>query len=199
MKHREVFKAKKTNEYNLCCFYRVELSGDLPKFPSPHEPATRKMLKDFLLKVWALGHPNLVVAFARESATAICLLQELHSKDSLKCLPMEPKMDAGGKAIKKLSFWLLCMYSSSNDTIHEPHCVWALQCKLWVRAVPKRGVHYRAVTERPSEDLCRLPQGGPGQYPLLTTEGAYAHRSLTGLVVSSSPEFPGELSSEPAP
>ena len=35
-------------------------------------------------------------------------------------------------------------------------------------AVPKRGVHYGAAAERPSEDLHGLPQGGPGLYPLLT-------------------------------
>ena len=104
MKHHGVFKAKKSNEYGLCCFYCVELSGDLPTFPSPHEPATRKMLEDFLLKAQALGHPNLVVAFVHDSAMAVCLLQELHSKDSLRHLPMELKPDAGGKALKKLSF-----------------------------------------------------------------------------------------------
>ena len=79
------------------------------------------MLKDFLLKAWAQGHPNLVVAFARDSAMAVCLLQELHSKDSLKCLPMEAKMDAGRKAIRKLSFCLLCMYSGSNDISYMNH------------------------------------------------------------------------------
>ena len=36
MKHRGVFKAKRSNEYDLCHFYHVELSRDLPTFPSPH-------------------------------------------------------------------------------------------------------------------------------------------------------------------
>ena len=121
MKHHGVFKAKKTNEYDLCHFYQVELSGDLPKFPFPCKPATHEMLKDFPLKAQALGCPNLVVAFAQDSAMAICLLQELHSKDNLKNLPMEPKTDTGGKAIKKWSFCLLCMYSSSNDMSYMNH------------------------------------------------------------------------------
>ena len=115
MKHHRVFKSKKTNEYDLCCFYQVGLSGDLPNFPSPDKPATCKLLSKFLLKARALGHPNLVVTFAWDSTTAICLLQELHIKDSLRCLLMEPKADAGRKAIKKLSFCPLCMYSGSND------------------------------------------------------------------------------------
>ena len=41
MKHCGVFKSKKTNEYDLCHFYQVRLTGDLPNFPSPHKPATR--------------------------------------------------------------------------------------------------------------------------------------------------------------
>ena len=75
MKHHGVFKAKKTNEYDLCHFYHIELSGDLPTFSSPHEPVTHEMLEDFLLKAQALGCPNLVVAFVGDSSMAVCLLQ----------------------------------------------------------------------------------------------------------------------------
>ena len=63
MKHHRIFKVKKSNEYDLCRFYHIELSRHLPTFPSPHKHATCKMLEDFLLKAWALGCPNLVVAF----------------------------------------------------------------------------------------------------------------------------------------
>ena len=55
--------------------------------------------------------------------TAVCLLQELHVKDSLQCLPMEPKADARGKAIKKLFLCLLCMYSGSNDPSYMNHII----------------------------------------------------------------------------
>ena len=102
MKQCGVFKAKKTNKYDLCHFYCMELSGDLPPFPSPCEPATHGMLEELLRAAQALGHPNLLMAFARDSAMAVCLLQELHSKDSLKCLPLEQKSDADGKTVKKL-------------------------------------------------------------------------------------------------
>ena len=81
MKHCGVFKSKKTNEYDLCHFYQVGLSGDLPSFPSPHKPATHELLSKFLLKARLLGCPNLVVALVRVSAMAVCLLQELHIKD----------------------------------------------------------------------------------------------------------------------
>ena len=52
---------------------------------------------------------------------AVCLLQELHSKDSLRCLPMRPKPDAGGKTMKKLSFCLLCLYNGSKDLLYMNH------------------------------------------------------------------------------
>ena len=120
MKHYGVFKAKKSNEYDLCHFYHI----DLLTFPSPCEPATNKMLEDFLLKAWALGHPNLVVAFAWDMATAVCLLQELHSKDSVSCLPMEPKADVGRKTTKKLSFCLFCLYHGSNNLSYMNHIMY---------------------------------------------------------------------------
>ena len=121
MKQRRVFKAKKTNKYDLCHFYHVELSGDLPPFLSPHEPATCKMLEELLRPAQALGHPNLLMAFTRDSATVVCLLQELHHKDSLKHLPLDPKSDADGKMVKKLSFCLFCLYNGSNDILYMNH------------------------------------------------------------------------------
>ena len=122
MRHCGVFKAKKSNEYDLCHFDHVELSRDLPTFPSPHEPAIHEMLEDFLLKAQALGHPYLIVAFVWDSA--VRLLQELDSKDGLRHLPMEPKSDAGGKTTKKLSFCPFCLYHGSNDLSYMNHIVY---------------------------------------------------------------------------
>ena len=83
MKHYRVFNPKKTNEYDLCCFYQVGLSRDLPDFPSPCEPATHEQVSKFLLKDRALGWPNLIMEHPSDSVIAVCLLQELHVKDSL--------------------------------------------------------------------------------------------------------------------
>ena len=44
-----VFNPKKTSKYDLCCFYQVGLSGDLPKFPSPHASATHEQVSSLLL------------------------------------------------------------------------------------------------------------------------------------------------------
>ena len=115
MKQHGIFKAKKSNEYDLCHFYHVELSGGLPPFPSPCKPATCEMLEELFRATWALRHPNLLMAFTRDSAMAVCLLQELHHKDSLKCLSLETKSDADDKAVKKLSFCPFCLYNGSSD------------------------------------------------------------------------------------
>ena len=101
----------------------MELSGNLPPFPSPHEPATHMMLEDLLRAAQALGHPNLLMAFTRDSATAVCLLQKLHNKGSLKHLPLEPKSDADGKMVKKLSSCQFCLYNGSNDILYMNHIV----------------------------------------------------------------------------
>ena len=48
-------------------------------------------------------------------------LQELHTKDSLKCLPLEPKSDTDSKMVKKLSFCPFCLYNGSNDISYMNH------------------------------------------------------------------------------
>ena len=115
-----VFKPK-TCEYDLCCFYQVGLSGDLPEFPSPHAPATRKQVSSFLLKARALVWPNLIVVHSQDAATAVCLLQELHIKDSLRHLLMETKVEARSKSTWKLSFCPFCQYLGSNDQSYMNH------------------------------------------------------------------------------
>ena len=118
VKQHGVFKAKKTNKYDLCHFYHTELSEDFPPFPSPHKPATHRMLEELLRAAQALMCPSLLMAFTRDSAMAVCLLQELHHKDSLKHLPLEIKSDADGKTVKKLPF---CLYNGSNDISYVNH------------------------------------------------------------------------------
>ena len=123
MKHCGVFDPKKTNEYDLCRFYQVGLSGDLPDFPTHHKPATLEWVSKFLLTARSLGQPNLIIAHWWDSVMAVCLLQELHKQDSHWHLLMEPKADAAGKAIKKLSFCPFCMYSGSNDPSYMSHII----------------------------------------------------------------------------
>ena len=74
MKACRVFKARKTNAYNLCCFYHINASREFPTFPTLCEPASCDMLKQLLETVRAAKRTHLLMAFAGDSATAICLL-----------------------------------------------------------------------------------------------------------------------------
>ena len=122
MASRGIFEPKKTSEYDLCRFYQVGLSGDLPEFPSPQEPTTHEQVSSLLLKSRVLGQPNLIVVHSQD-AVAVCLLQELHIKDSLHHLPMETKAEVGSKPIQKLSFCPFCQSSGSNDPSYMNHIV----------------------------------------------------------------------------
>ena len=62
--------------------------------------------------------------FAREATTAICLLQTLHDKDSMKCLTLEEKLgkqDTDSKLVRKLSFCPFCLYHGSNNLSYMNH------------------------------------------------------------------------------
>ena len=94
MRSHAVFELEKSNEYDLCHLYQVGVSRDLLKFPMPHEPATHEWVANFLHKARALGWPNLIMVHTKNLVTAVCLLQELHVKDSLCCILMEPKFSS---------------------------------------------------------------------------------------------------------
>ena len=93
------------------------------------------MIKDLLGVVQAAKHSHLLVVFAGEVATTICLLQALHNKNSMKCLTLEVKtgkqvadtkagkLGANSKSIRKLSFCPLCLYCGSNDLSYLNHVV----------------------------------------------------------------------------
>ena len=126
MKTRWVFKVKKTNEYDLCHFYHMGTFWEFPILPSPHEPASCNMLKNLLEAVQVVKHINLLMTFARDSAMAICLLQELHDKDSMKCLTLQPKpdkQDVDSKPIKTLSFCPFFLYHGRNNISYMNHIV----------------------------------------------------------------------------
>ena len=115
MESCRVFKPTLTSEYNLCCFYKVGLTGDFPEFPKPCKPETNDHVLCFLKKARALSQPNLIVEHSQDVVTAVCLLQELHAKGSLWHLKMEVPMEAAGKFKWKLSFCPFCQYLGSND------------------------------------------------------------------------------------
>ena len=110
-----IFKLMKTSEFDLCHFYQVGESGDFPKFPKPHDPATSDHLHSLLEKAHKKGCPNLVVALSQDAVTAVSLLKKLHASASLQHLKMETPTEVAGKPMQKLSFHPFCQYCGSNN------------------------------------------------------------------------------------
>ena len=125
MESHRVFKSLKTSRYDLCCFYRVGLSGDFPEFPTPCKPAINDHIHSFLEKAHECSRPNLVVLHSQDAVTVVCLLQELHSNASLQHLKMETDAKAGDKSKRKLSFCPFCQYSGSNNQSYLNHIICA--------------------------------------------------------------------------
>ena len=125
MKACGVFKARKTNAYDLCCFYCASASREFQTFATPCKPASHDMLKRLLETAWVAKCTHLLMAFAGDSTMAICLL---HDKDSMKCFTLElkpGKQDADSKPVKNLSFCPFCLYHGSNDISYMNHIVTA--------------------------------------------------------------------------
>ena len=74
MKHCKVLMPRKPTNMTFAASTKLDSPGTSQIFPHP-EPAPSEWVSKFLLKARSLGWPNLIVA--------ICLLQELHIKDSL--------------------------------------------------------------------------------------------------------------------
>ena len=118
-----VFKSDKMSEYGLCHFYQVGLSGDFPKFPTPCEPTTNDHLHRFLENARECSWPNLLVVHSQDMVTVVCLLRELHVKDSLWHLKMETDAEASDKSKRKLLFCLFCQYLGSNNLCYHNHII----------------------------------------------------------------------------
>ena len=121
-----IFEPKKTGEYDLCHFHQVGLSGNLPEFPLPHEPATCEQVSSLLLKARALGWLNLIVVHSRDVVTTVCLLQELHIKDSLCHLPGDQSRGWLQTHLEVFVLPFLPILQELRSILHESYCLLAL-------------------------------------------------------------------------
>ena len=95
MELQGTFKAIKTSEYGLSCFYQVGTSGDFPMFPEPQETATTDDICCLLQEACELAQPNLVVTLTQDMVTVIVLLHDLHNHKSLQWLKMQTDKEVG--------------------------------------------------------------------------------------------------------
>ena len=135
----QVFDGIWSNIYNLCRFYTLGMTGDLPEFPTPREPVSRGQIRDLLKSARSIGQPYLILAHSADSVTAVSMLRELHTAACLQCL----QVDLRDKSVK-LSFCPFCAYmgggGGEQPVIPQSYHHSSLQCQLWVREVSEAGL-----------------------------------------------------------
>ena len=52
--------------YDLCHFYALGMTGNLPEFPVPWEPATHGQVRDLLKLAHSIGRPYLILAYSAD-------------------------------------------------------------------------------------------------------------------------------------
>ena len=85
----QVFDSIRSDIYNLCRFYILGTTGDLPEFPAPWEPMTRRQIRDLLKSAHAIGRSYMILAHSADSVTAISMLRELHTTTCLQRLQVD--------------------------------------------------------------------------------------------------------------
>ena len=51
----QVFDGIQSDIYDLCRFYALGMTGDLPEFPKPQEPVTHGQVRDLLKLAHSIG------------------------------------------------------------------------------------------------------------------------------------------------
>ena len=104
--------------YDLCHFYILRMTGNLPEFPAPWEPVTCSQVRDLLKLAQSIGHPYMILAHSADSVTAMSMLWELHTATYLRCL----QVDLQDKSVKLL-FCPFCAYAGGNDLSYLNHII----------------------------------------------------------------------------
>ena len=116
----QVFDSIQSDIYDLCRFYTLGMTGDLPEFPSPQEPVTHRQIRDLLKSTHSIGRPYLILAHSADSVTAVSMLRELHTTACLQHL----QVDLRDKLVK-LSFCPFCTYvgGGGDDLLYLNHII----------------------------------------------------------------------------
>ena len=74
----QVFNGIWSDIYDLCRFYALGMTGDLPEFHTPWESVTCRQVEDLLKLACSISQPYLILAHSADLVTAISMLRELH-------------------------------------------------------------------------------------------------------------------------
>ena len=85
----QVFDGIRSDIYDLCWFYILGMTGDLPEFPCTSGTSTWGQIRDLLKLAHAIGQPYMILVHSADSVTAISMLRELHTAACLQCLQVD--------------------------------------------------------------------------------------------------------------
>ena len=85
----QVFDGIWSDIYDLCRFYALGTTGDLPEFPMPWEPVTRGQIRDLLKSAHSIGQPYLILAHSTDLVMTFSMLRELHTAYNASRLTFE--------------------------------------------------------------------------------------------------------------
>ena len=75
----QVFDGIQSDIYDLCRFYTLGMTGDLPEFPAPWQPATHRQIRDLLKSARSIGRPYMILVHSTDLVTAVSMLREMHT------------------------------------------------------------------------------------------------------------------------
>ena len=111
MHDHQVFEGVHSDNYDLCRFYTLGMTGDPPEFPAPWEPMTRGQICDLLKSARAIGWPYLILAHSTDLVMTVSLLRELHTTACLWQLQVNLQ-----DKLVKLSFCPFYVYVGGGGT-----------------------------------------------------------------------------------
>ena len=113
--------ASTTNTLGLCCFYRADPNMPMPTGPKPL--ATVEHVKKLLFLASTKQWRYVIVVFRGGTVTLLGLLQELHTRSALVCIPIYWTGEVKDGHGARVSCCPFCAYTVQNDLAYLNHIV----------------------------------------------------------------------------
>ena len=115
------------NPMGLCHFYHAD-PVSVSTFAPPNPPGMAEHLKGLLLLTKMQHQPYIIVVFQGGPVTPLGLLQELHTWNTLTCIPIFQSDKTKGRHRTRMYCCPFCVYTVQNDPAYLNHIVGTLYC-----------------------------------------------------------------------
>ena len=113
--------ASTTNPLGLCHFYHAD--PNVPMSTTPKPPATVEHVKKLLFLASTQRWPYIIVVFQGGTVIPLGLLQELHTRSTLVCIPIYLPGETKDRHKPRMSCCPFCVYTTHNDPAYLNHIV----------------------------------------------------------------------------